>query len=127
MATVLQKEGGDMENLVEQGMLYDFYGPLLTPHQQKIYEMVVYQDLSCGEIAEQTGVSRQAVSDLIRRVSAQLEDYEQRLGLAGRFRSLRRCCDELDAAAQRLSTGETSAGEEAGIIRRCSDRIRKEL
>ena len=116
-----------MENLVEQGMLYDFYGSLLTPHQQQVYEMVVYQDLSLNEIAEQTGVSRQAVSDLVRRVSAQLEGYEARLGLVERFRRLRRCCDELDAAADRLAGGDPHSADEADTIRQCADRIRKEL
>jgi len=35
-----------MEKIVEQGLLYDFYGELLTEHQKKIYEDVVYHDLS---------------------------------------------------------------------------------
>lgn len=50
-----------MEQIVEQGMLYDFYGPLLTKHQQEVYELVVYQNLSLNEIAEQKNISKQAV------------------------------------------------------------------
>ena len=41
-----------MEKIVEQGMLYDFYGELLTEHQRKIYEDVVLNDMSLSEIAE---------------------------------------------------------------------------
>ena len=48
-----------MEQIVEQGMLYDFYGPLLTKHQQEVYELVVYQNLSLNEIAEQKNISKQ--------------------------------------------------------------------
>ena len=48
-----------MEKIVEQGLLYDFYGELLTEHQRKIYEDAVYNDLSLSEIAEMQGISRQ--------------------------------------------------------------------
>ena len=47
-----------MEKIVEQGLLYDYYGELLTEHQKKIYEDAVYQDLSLSEIAEEAGISR---------------------------------------------------------------------
>ena len=40
-----------MEKIVEQGMLYDFYGELLTDHQKKIFEDAVYNDLTLSEIA----------------------------------------------------------------------------
>ncbi|WP_227766696.1 YlxM family DNA-binding protein [Zhaonella formicivorans] len=61
--------------------LYDFYGKLLTPKQQKIIELYYNQDLSLGEIAEEYGISRQAVHDIIRRAETTLEEYEQRLGI----------------------------------------------
>ena len=53
-----------MEKIVEQGLLYDFYGELLTEHQKKIYEDVVYNDLSLAEIAKESGISRQGVHEL---------------------------------------------------------------
>ena len=56
-----------MEKIVEQGLLYDFYGELLTKHQRQIYERIVYDNLSLGEIAQEEGVSRQAVHDIVRR------------------------------------------------------------
>ena len=43
-----------MEKIVERNMLYDFYGELLTPHQQEIYESIIFQDLSLSEVAEIT-------------------------------------------------------------------------
>lgn len=74
-----------MERIIEQGILYDFYGPLLTKHQQEIYEAVVYNNLSLGEIAAEEGISRQGVHDLIKRCDKTLADYEEKLHLVKRF------------------------------------------
>ena len=41
-----------MEKFVEQTLLYDFYGELLTKRQQEIYENVVLEDYSLSEVAE---------------------------------------------------------------------------
>lgn len=112
-----------MEKIVEQGLLYDFYGQLLTAHQQKIYEQAVYENLSYNEIAEREGISRQAVHDLIRRTTALMQKYEQGLGMIRRFRNLREAADELTAAADRSE----SRRELADQVREIADRIRKDL
>ena len=70
-----------MEKIVEQGMLYDFYGELLTEHQRKIYEDVVLNDMSLSEIAEEQGISRQGVQDLVRCCVRSLLSSEERLDL----------------------------------------------
>ena len=83
-----------MEKIVEQGLLYDFYGELLTKHQQRIYESVVYENLSLGEIAEAEGVSRQAVHDIVKRCDRTLLGYEEKLKLVAskrRFHRLMSC------------------------------------
>lgn len=49
-----------MDKILEQALLYDFYGELLTAHQKEIYEQFVLDDLSLGEIAADAGISRQA-------------------------------------------------------------------
>ena len=86
-----------MEKIVEQGLLYDFYGPLLTGHQQKSYEKAVYENLSLVEIAEEDGISRQAVHDLLRRYTALMESYERKLGLIARCKRLDEDADALEA------------------------------
>ena len=58
-----------MEKIVERNMLYDFYGELLTPHQQEIYESIIFQDLSLSEVAEIHGISRQGVHDLVMKTN----------------------------------------------------------
>lgn len=74
-----------MNELIMQALLYDFYGELLTPHQRMVYEDYAFNDLSLGEIAEQNGISRQGVHDLIKRCEKQLASYEERLHLVARF------------------------------------------
>ena len=74
-----------MNRLYEQTMLFDFYGELLTEHQRRVYEDAVYNDLSLSEIAEERGISRQGVHDLIRRCDRILQDYESKLHLVERF------------------------------------------
>ena len=37
-----------MDKILEQALLYDFYGELLTAHQKEIYEQFVLDDLSLG-------------------------------------------------------------------------------
>jgi len=61
--------------------LLDTYGPLLTAHQRRVLHLAWEEDWSYGEIAQHDGVSRAAVFDLVRRSSAALEGYEQKLRL----------------------------------------------
>ncbi len=78
-----------MEEIVKLGMLYDFYGELLTDHQKEIYEDLVYNDYSISEIAESYGISRQAAHDLIKRCNKLLENYEQKLKLVQKFENIK--------------------------------------
>ena len=81
----LSMQNNDIEKYINQGTLYDFYGRLLTVHQQRIYEDVVFNDFSLSEIAENEGISRQGVSDLIKRCNKSLVSYEEKLGLIKKF------------------------------------------
>ena len=74
-----------MDRIFEQNLLYDFYGELLTEHQQRIYEDAVYNDMSLSEIAQEQGISRQGVHDLIKRCDKLLQGYEDKLHLVERF------------------------------------------
>ncbi len=63
---------------------WDFYGPLLTPHTQHILDLHFAEDMSLAEIAENLGISRQAVHDRIRRGLSNLVGYEK-MGLVQDF------------------------------------------
>ena len=89
-----------MEKIVEQGLLYDFYGELLTEHQKKVYEDAVYNDLSLVEIAEEYDISKQGVHDLLRRCTKTLEGYENRLHMIERTDRIRKVLNVLSEAAK---------------------------
>src|SRR5699024_10127114 len=75
----------EMERIVEQAMLYDFYGELLTAHQKEIYGDYVQNDLSPSEIAQDHGITRQSAYDMIRRCNNILEVYEEKLHQLQKF------------------------------------------
>ena len=84
-----------MEKIVERNLLYDFYGELLTQHQRAIYEDAVFGDLSLSELAEDYGITRQGVHDLIKRCDKLLAGYEEKLHLVERFLSIRDMADDI--------------------------------
>ena len=86
-----------MDKIYEHTLLYDFYGELLTQHQRNIYEDAVYHDMSLGEIAQEQGISRQGVHDLIRRCDKILSDYEERLHLVERFTKAKQMIAEIES------------------------------
>ena len=85
-----------MEKIVEQGLLYDFYGELLTEHQRRVYEDMVFGDLSPSEIAGEQGISRQGGHDLIKRCDKILKDYEAKLHLVAKFMKVTEMAGELE-------------------------------
>lgn len=74
-----------MEEKVKLTYLFDFYGELLTPHQRKLCELYIFDDLSFSEIAEQEGITRQGAHDLVRRCEKKLLDYEEKLKLYEKY------------------------------------------
>ena len=61
--------------------LYDLYGLLLTDKQREYFEDYYFMDLSITEMAENYGVSRNAVFKQIHIVLEKLEEYERILKL----------------------------------------------
>lgn len=110
---------------VEQALLYDFYGELLTEHQKEIYEQFVLEDLSLSEIAAEEGISRQGVHDLIKRCHKILTGYEEKLHLVEKFLLIKEnvhqigeCLDHYDG---------NNADEMIDEVRRISEIIIEEL
>lgn len=66
-------------------MLYDFYGELLTERQQEFFDLYYNEDLSLAEIAENYGISRQGVRDVIVRAEGIMTEMEDKTGIIRRF------------------------------------------
>ena len=66
-------------------LLYDFYGDMLTDRQKEFYDLYYNEDLSLSEIAENYGISRQGVRDVIVRAEATLTELEDKTGIIRRF------------------------------------------
>ena len=112
-----------LEKSVEIGTLCAFYGGLLTQRQQEMLRLYYEEDFSLGEIAEQFGVSRQNVHELITRSVDKLRRYEAALGGAGRMaqtvRRLERVLSLLEQAQEGALPAETKKrlDEAAALVR----------
>lgn len=89
-----------MDDKLKQTYLYDFYGELLNEHQRQIYEDFVFNDLSLGEIAAEEGISRQGVSDMIKRCGKKLENYEDKLHLVEKFVSVKADIEQIHSLTE---------------------------
>lgn len=69
-------------------ILLDFYGGLLTEKQALAMDCYYNQDLSLAEIADDMGISRQGVMAFLKQGERHLKAFEEKLGLAERFREI---------------------------------------
>ena len=83
-------------------MLFDFYGELLTERQKEFYELYYDEDLSLSEIAENYGISRQGVRDVIVRAENYMTEIEDKTGLIKRFMQLQPHVEKIVDAAQQI-------------------------
>lgn len=96
--------------VIEDALLYDFYGNLLTDKMQRALESYLMDDLSLAEIAEAENISRQGVYDTIRRAVKTLHEYENKLGLVEKFNQQ---ASSLDKAIELI---DNSKYEDAKVI-----------
>ncbi len=108
------------EDTVMRTMLFDFYGELLTEKQREYYDLHYNEDLSLYEIAEQCGVSRQAVWDIIRRAEAAMVEIENKTGFVSKAVQRRR---ELEEICSGLRALENIPPESARRLRELTERL----
>ncbi|MBO4510595.1 MAG: DNA-binding protein [Lachnospiraceae bacterium] len=89
-----------LKEIVELTRLYDVYGPLLSDHKKEIFESYVLDNYSLAEIAEQVGLSRQGVRDIVRRCSKELQEAEEKLGFLKKMDRLTERMEEIKAKSR---------------------------
>ena len=83
------------EKNLEIGYLLDFYGDVLSERKRTVLDYYYNDDLSLAEIAEEIGISRQGVRELIKKAGEELTFYEEKLGLAKRFQQAQEQAEHL--------------------------------
>ena len=79
----------------KNSLLLDYYGVLLTRHQQDILDEYFNEDLSMNEIADNLQISKSAVQDLIKRSLTQLNEFGKKLKLIARDQKLNNILEEM--------------------------------
>ena len=107
-----------LEKTTRVNFLFDFYQSLLTDKQRLYMELYYLDDLSLGEIAQEYGVSRQAVYDNVRRTEAMLEDYEAKLMLFNKFQERAQIIEQIE---QQLTSEKGLSGEVQTLLQRIKE------
>lgn len=83
------------EKNLEINYLLDFYGDVLSDRKRNVLEMYYNDDYSLSEIADDIGISRQGVRDIIKKSEEELIYLEEKLGLYKKFRDIQKSANEL--------------------------------
>ena len=75
----------EISKKVELNWLSAFYGGLLTDKQRQVLTLHCEEDLSLTEIAQEVGISRQGVHELLTRAARKMFEMEEKLHVAARF------------------------------------------
>ena len=87
-------------------MLYDFYGALLSENQHEVMTMYHEDNLSLSEIADELGMTRQAVHYTLKKAAAKLEEYDNKLGLVESYRINQERAEKAISALDELGVDE---------------------
>ena len=82
---------------LEIGYLLDFYGEILNERRRTVLDMYYNEDMSLSEIAEALAITRQGARDLIKKAGDELLLFEEKLGMAKKFRLLCECTNRAES------------------------------
>lgn len=88
------------EKNLEINYLLDFYGEVLNDRKRTVLEMYYNDDYSLSEIADEIGISRQGVRDIIKKSEDELIYLEEKLGLLKKFQAIQKRASALLSAVE---------------------------
>ena len=100
-------------------LLYDFYGDMLTDRQKEFYDLYYNEDLSLAEIAENYGITRQGVRDVIVRAEAILTELEDKTGIIKRFHKMQDQFQELQSCLDGIKDRNEESVQDNGLYALC--------
>lgn len=103
-------------NIEELTLHYDFYGKLLSERQQEVVHMICEEDFSLTETGENLNITKQAVSEVLRRSTKKLQSFEEKLGMIERFQKVVAQLEEIDLELETLEE-DFNKSQDAGIQR----------
>lgn len=81
---------------IKLGILFDYYGELLTEKQQILFKDYYFDNLTLQEIADNYNISRNAVHKTLNTINKKLMFYEERLRLYEKALKIRQLMDKID-------------------------------
>ena len=86
----------ELDTIAQASLLYDFYGALLTDKQREVMELYHEENYSIVEIADELGVTKQAIHENLRKSEKILRSYEEKLGLMKSLLDTRELIEAID-------------------------------
>lgn len=109
-----------MEKNVRMAILFDYYGEMLTDKQKEYFDLYYGENLSLSEIAENDGISRQGVRDVIVRAESIMEDAEAKLGMIRQHQELEAALAELETHLTEIAHLNSTRFKNGRLLELCN-------
>lgn len=109
-----------MEKNVRMAILFDYYSEMLTEKQREYFDLYYGENLSLSEIAENDGISRQGVRDVIVRAESIMEDAEAKLGMIRQHEELEAGLAEVESLLAEIARLNASRFKNGRLLELCN-------
>lgn len=115
-----------MKKFTQMAVLLDIYGGLLTDKQQDVMDQYYNYDLSLQEIADNAGITKQGVHDLVRRAENTLVKTDEKLGFKNRLIEIQQGLERTQLLLENLSQEQEDLQKRfSSELNACQEEIEK--